>query len=201
MVDQAVNATKLRLIETAATLLWEGSYHSTGVDDLCAQAQVRKGSFYHFFPSKIDLAVAAIGWSWETARRDVFEPVFQSNVSGLLQLQRLVTRTEAVQRAAFESRGHFLGCPFGSLGQEMAHQDERVRMAVQQVFDGHCKYIEGALRRAVETGEIEPGDIHRRAREIFALLEGAFLLAKVANKPRVFKELASAISVLATRDA
>ncbi|MBI5283969.1 MAG: TetR/AcrR family transcriptional regulator [Chloroflexi bacterium] len=199
MKSAGAGDTRVRLIEAATKLLWERSYHSTSVDDLCAVAGARKGSLYHFFPSKVDLAVAAIRWSWEEARRDVFEPVFRSKVSGLSQLQRLASRTAALQKAALEAGGHVLGCPFGSLGQEMAHQDERVREAVQEVFDGHCAYIEAALRRAADAGEIEDGDMRQRARAIFALLEGAFLLAKVANDPRVLKELASAIPVLAKR--
>ena len=60
-----------RLVESAANLLWERNYGSAGVDDLCRAANARKGSFYHFFPTKADLAIAAIEFQWETAQREV----------------------------------------------------------------------------------------------------------------------------------
>ena len=44
-----------RLIATAIELIRARSYESVGVDALCNHAQVKKGSFYHFFPSKQDL--------------------------------------------------------------------------------------------------------------------------------------------------
>ena len=40
---------KENLIKAATDLIWEHSYGSTSVDDICARAEVRKGSFYHFF--------------------------------------------------------------------------------------------------------------------------------------------------------
>jgi TetR/AcrR family transcriptional repressor of nem operon len=196
-MEHSKSDTKQRLVEKAAALLWERSYHATSVDDLCTLAQAKKGSFYHFFPSKIDLAVAAIHQSWEVTRETIFDPVFQTDVSGLSQLQLLVARIEEVQETILRRGGHFLGCPFGGLGQEMAHQDERIRQTVQDVFDAHCGYIEGALRRAVAADEIDDCDVRLRARVIFALLEGAALLAKVANQSHVYQEIAPSILVLA----
>ena len=49
-----------RLIGAMNELIWLGSYGSTSVDHICERAEVRKGSFYHYFPGKADLALAAI---------------------------------------------------------------------------------------------------------------------------------------------
>ena len=45
-------------------LIWEQSYGSVSVDVICERAGARKGSFYHFFPSKSDLAAVAIEDHW-----------------------------------------------------------------------------------------------------------------------------------------
>ena len=48
------------MINAISELIWVGSYGSTSVDDICEKAAVKKGSFYYFFESKADLAIAAI---------------------------------------------------------------------------------------------------------------------------------------------
>lgn len=44
--------TRQSLWVTSRTLLWKNSYGSVSVRDICRQAGVNKGSFYHFFPSQ-----------------------------------------------------------------------------------------------------------------------------------------------------
>ncbi|MBI4828742.1 MAG: TetR/AcrR family transcriptional regulator [Nitrospinae bacterium] len=174
------NRSRDNLVRAAIELLWERSYQAASVEDLCDRARLKKGSFYYFFPSKTDLALEAVRVSWEHAKAGVFEPALQDAGKGLAAIQRIIDTIAAVQRGQLKRSGAFLGCPFGNLGQEMAHQDERLRAALNAIFDGHCAYLKTALDRAQQLGEIPPGDTARKARAIFALLEGALLMAKVA---------------------
>jgi len=41
--------TKDKLLQVAFDLLWDNSYGSVSVGDICERAGVNKGSFYHFF--------------------------------------------------------------------------------------------------------------------------------------------------------
>ena len=190
--------TRERLLQTAANLLWERSFQAAGVDEVCRRANARKGSFYHFFPSKSELAIAAIERSWAETKGAYFEPIFGSTDGGLDQLRRLVTSIYEFQLALAVEKGSVLGCPFGNLGQEMARQDEQIRSKLQQIFRGHCDFIEGALLRAEKSGEIPAGDNRQRAQSIFALLEGTLLLAKVANDPKLLRDAVSAVETLAS---
>lgn len=197
MQPQEQPDTHSRLLHVAAEMMWERSFQATSVDDLCRRAEAKKGSFYHFFPSKTDLAVAAIENSWTQVQAQLFEPIFNSNDSGLNKLRRLIETIDQFQTGLMAEKGAHLGCPFGNLGQEMARQDEKIRAALQRIFDGHCDYLEAALSSAQQTCEIPPGDNRQRAQKIFALLEGALLLAKVANDPQVFRSVAPAVTVIA----
>lgn len=189
--------TRARLLRTAANLIWERSFQAAGVDELCRRARAKKGSFYHFFPSKSDLAIAAIECSWAETQRTIFEPAFAADSHGLTQLRTLVDRVYEFQVQVAAEKGAFLGCPFGNLAQEMALQDERIRETLSRIFSAHYDYLAAALERAVQQGEIPPGDNRRRARNLFALLEGALLLAKVANDPQVFRDAMSAVEMVA----
>ncbi len=69
--------TKGKLLQIALRLIWENSYGSVGVEEMCKQAGVKKGSFYYFFPSKSDLTSAALEAHWEAQRVDldqIFSP-------------------------------------------------------------------------------------------------------------------------------
>ena len=52
--------TRERIVNTAARLFLARSYQVVGVKEICLAAQVQNGSFYHYFPSKCDLAVAVV---------------------------------------------------------------------------------------------------------------------------------------------
>ena len=67
------STAKDRLIEAVLELLWTGSYGGTSVDQICERAGVKKGSFYHYFPSKSELAKAVI---------DLHAKAFQRQLSG-----------------------------------------------------------------------------------------------------------------------
>jgi TetR/AcrR family transcriptional repressor of nem operon len=189
--------TRDRLLQTAASLMWERSFQAAGVDELCRRAKAKKGSFYHFFASKTDLAIAAIERSWEQARATFFEPIFSTKDSGLKQIQKLVDAIYKFQIDVAAAKGGFLGCPFGNLGQEMARQDERIRETLEKIFTANCEYLEAALVRAEQAGEIPPGHSELRAVNVFAQLEGALLLAKVANNPEIFRGVTPVVMVVA----
>ncbi|MDH4065137.1 MAG: TetR/AcrR family transcriptional regulator, partial [Acidobacteriota bacterium] len=181
----------------AVDLLWSRSYHATGVDELCARADARKGSFYHFFPSKTDLAIAAVEARWAATRADTFEVIAQSGPPGLDRLQRLSHALAEHQARGSQANHAVLGSPFGGLGQETAHQDERLRRSLETVFDEQCRFIETWLDQAVAAGEIGVGDNGQRARCILALLEGALLLSKIADEVDVFRAIAASAPRLA----
>jgi AcrR family transcriptional regulator len=50
---------KAKLLDAALSLIREKGYSSTSVGELCAQASVTKGAFFHYFKCKDALAVAA----------------------------------------------------------------------------------------------------------------------------------------------
>lgn len=201
MTAGAAPGTRTRLVDAAILLLWERSYAAAGVDDLCRRADARKGSFYHFFRTKSDLALAAIDTQWTATRHAVFEPIADEGPPGLDRLSRLVERTAEVQRQIVTEKHMVLGCPFASLGQELAHRDDKIRAAVQTVFDGQCHFLRLWLDEAERARQITPGDNAARSSQLFALFEGALLLSKVAASPDVFVEICAGLPILAGRTA
>jgi TetR/AcrR family transcriptional repressor of nem operon len=81
-----------RLMEAALSLLWGESYGAVTVDDICRRADVRKGSFYHFFESKSDLAVKALSRMW-TDYRPLLDEMFAPEISPIERIRNYCQHT------------------------------------------------------------------------------------------------------------
>ncbi len=187
---------KERLLKTASDLIWESSYGSVGVEQICERAGVQKGSFYHFFASKSELAIAAAETHWEKNRADK-ERVFAESVPPLERLSAWcdLVRRNQVRRA--EKRGKVLGCPYSSMGSELSTQDEKIRLKCQEMADRTCALVETAVRAAQREGLVAKGNAAQKARELYSFATGVVLQAKIHNdlrlldglKPGVFRLL------------
>jgi TetR/AcrR family transcriptional repressor of nem operon len=81
--------TRQKLIDTATDLIWTSSYGSVSVDDICHTAGVKKGSFYHYFPSKHDLAATVLLDYFETVIEPDLKHIFAANVPFAIQIDHL----------------------------------------------------------------------------------------------------------------
>src|SRR5271154_3220778 len=160
---------KERLLKTASDLIWESSYGSVGVEQICERAGVQKGSFYHFFPSKSDLAVAAIEDHWEKNRADK-DRVFSSQVPPLERLTGWCDLIRRNQSRRAEKKGKVLGCPYTSMGSELSTQDERIRRKCHEMAERMCAYVETAVRGVQREGLIPKGNAAEKARELYSFV-------------------------------
>ena len=137
--------TKQTLIDTALELIWTSSYGSVSVDDICKAAGVKKGSFYHFFPSKVDLAVAAMEHSYHEVK-PLYDTIFSPDTPPVQRFERMADFAVAKQAEAAERYGRVCGCPCASLGSEMAGQEDGIRAKFEDIAHRLERYYENALR-------------------------------------------------------
>ena len=191
---------KERLIETAVSLIRARSYSSVSVDDLCREAGVRKGSFYHFFPSKRDLALAALDAWWETTQNEVLVPAFQTDLDPLMRIERAFQRATTQQSRNHERTGQFQGCPFGNLALELSSQDEVIREKLETTFARFAGYFEQALIEARTTGAVaESLNARETAQALVSYLYGIILMAKAANSVELMRTLSQRALLLIER--
>jgi TetR/AcrR family transcriptional repressor of nem operon len=182
------NETKRKLLETAVDLIWESSYGSVSVDDICTKAGVNKGSFYYAFKSKSDLAVAAFERYWET-KRPKMDQIFSSQIPPMARLEGFCQTIISDQIERFRAGGKVLGCPFCSLGGELSTQDENIRRKMEQMGDRMMKYNESLVRDLAAEGFIECKDAKELARELYFYVIGVMMQAKIENNPKVLDRL------------
>ncbi|RDH74109.1 TetR/AcrR family transcriptional regulator [Mycolicibacterium moriokaense] len=166
-----------RIVATAARLFLERSYHAVGVDELCQAADVRKGSFYHYFSSKSELAKAVV---------DLHADAFTQRLSGngattpVQKLHAIPDAIGAIQSALEAQFGRAVGCPFGNLAAELSTTDDDLRAHIAAVLGAMERYLATACRDAAAAGVLRKGtDPDRLAHALLAQYQGIILLAKL----------------------
>jgi TetR/AcrR family transcriptional repressor of nem operon len=181
-----------RLMEAAMELIWENSYGATSVDDICRKAGVKKGSFYHFFASKSELAVAALEADWQR-KKPTFDRIFSPESAPLERLADYFDHVSERQCAVSSACGSVLGCPLFILGSEVSTQDKAITAKVHEVLERHVRYFESAIRDAHAQGLIRAPRAKNKARLIFALYQGMLTQARIANDTTLLNELKPAV--------
>ncbi|HZZ44154.1 MAG TPA: TetR/AcrR family transcriptional regulator [Tepidisphaeraceae bacterium] len=173
-------STRQRLLDAALNLIWRSSYGSVGVDEICQLADVKKGSFYHAFKSKSDLAAAAFEYYWEhTCSR--FDQLFSPELPPLDRLTGYCKLIITNQKKQYKIGGKVLGCPFSSVGCELSTRDETVRQKAHELSIRIVKYLESAVHDLMQEGLIETADAAEVAKEIYAYSTGVVTQAKIDN--------------------
>jgi TetR/AcrR family transcriptional repressor of nem operon len=182
------SSSKQKLLQTAMEMIWQSSYGSVSVDDICTQAGVNKGSFYYAFKSKSDLAVAAFEHYWEN-KRPLLDSIFSAQLPPLERLDKYCSLIINDQKAKYESFGKMLGCPFCSLGSELGTQDEKIRQKAEQMGARAIKYLESLVRDLAAAGLIETRDPKELAEEVYSYVAGVLLQAKIENSVKHVERL------------
>lgn len=188
--------TRERLLQVAFDLIWNQSYSSVSVDHICERARVNKGSFYHFFASKSELAVEAYEENWREKQPEL-DRIFSPQNPPLERLVLWCRHVNNRQKKKAEKYGHVCGCPYASLGTELATQDEKIRAKSQEIMDRNIRYLESALRDATREGVTELGNPAATARRMYAAVLGMLMYAKVHNDISTLQQLEPTIMDMA----
>jgi len=160
-----VSDPKERILKTADRLFYAQGYLATGINQIIAEAQVAKASFYQHFPSKEDLAIAYLN-SRHVALLKRVRQAAESQPDPKLRIASLFSLLES-----FAEQTNFRGCAFLNMASEFPDRNSPVREIIAQHKTALRNYIEILVRDALPR-ESE-AVINTKATTIFLLLEGA----------------------------
>lgn len=171
--------TRTRIVNAAYELMLSQGYAATGVNEICSRAQVSKGSFYHFFETKQQCALAMMWHHMDEAEQllgglDVtkFEPIEAA--------LRYVQYIEDLSSDVFKQ-----GCLFGAFALELAETYPELRAEVAKVFSrltDHYEAILEPISRAC-TGPDSPTG-RELAEQFITVIEGGVVLSKAHGDVR-----------------
>lgn len=161
-------ASRERLTDAMASLLWERGYAATSPKDVLELAGVGQGSMYHHFSGKHELAVEA----FRSAIDDLLDEsdVLDGDGTALERIELYLTRPRPGTR----------GCRVGRMTQDpQVVADPDLIGMVAGAFDAAAERWTQAIAEAVEAGELPastvPADL---ARTLSAVIQGGYVLAR-----------------------
>ncbi len=176
MKTKKISARK-KVIDAAQQLMTGRGYSATTVDEIVKLAGVAKGSFYHAFKSKEELAIAALedyelkGWALVSSGpyADIKDPV-----------ERALSFVQFIELKSAELWAH--GCLLGSVSIEVADSYPNVIQRIDELFTEFEQGIEAIFAPALEARGITEVSGRELSIHFLAVIEGSIITAKSHKK-------------------
>jgi TetR/AcrR family transcriptional regulator, transcriptional repressor for nem operon len=181
-----VETARSKLLNAAVKIIRTKGYEATTVDDLCMDAGVTKGAFFHHFASKEALGVAAAEY-WNEVTGALFaQAPYHQHADPLARLLAYIDFRAAILSG--RSIPEFT-CLLGTMVQEMYDSSEPLREACEQGIFNHAATLEADIRSAMKARALRGFTPKSLALYTQATLQGAFILAKSCDDPKVAKDM------------
>ena len=173
-------ATRARIVDAAASLVYEQGFAGTSLDDVMAATGTSKSQLYHYFADK-DALIREVIKAQLSRIIAAQEAAGLREVSSWERLHRwcdhFVTATRATQGAG--------GCPLGSLVGELADQSEPARRVLAQCFADWQSYLSRGFEAMRDNGELAAqADPAELALTLMSALQGGLLMAQATRSAR-----------------
>lgn len=181
--NSSQKSSKDKLLSAAFSLIRSKGYGSTSVDLLCEEAGVTKGTFFHYFKTKEDLAVAA-AHHWSMVTDEVFKKApYHSQKDPLQRLFGYIKFRKDILRGQLPE----FTCLVGTMVQEVFDTNPEIRKACKESIFGHAtrnlqKDIEDSLKLYAPKAKYSAESL---ALHTQAVIQGAFILAKASDDAQV----------------
>ncbi len=175
-------ASGRKLLDAAVHVIRSKGYSAARVEDICAEAGLTKGAFFHHFANKEACAIAAAAHFAANADA-MFDaapyshlPDARARILGYVDFRKAILRDELPQ----------FTCLLGTMVQEAYDSHPAIRAACDRYISEHAERLEADIAEAKARYAPEaawtPGSAALYSQ---AVLQGAFILAKAKHGPKV----------------
>jgi TetR/AcrR family transcriptional repressor of nem operon len=174
--------SKTRLLDAALRVIRTKGYTATRIEDVCEAAELTKGSFFHHFKSKEELALEAAAY-WDTVTGGLF---VGAPYHGLpTALDRLLAYVE-FRKAILQGELPDFTCLVGTMVQEVYGTQPAIREACERSISGHAATLEADIAEAMRDHGLDAEwTAESLALHTQAVIQGAFILAKAKGNAGV----------------
>ncbi len=167
--------SKRKLLDAAIHVIRSKGYTATRVEDVCEEAGLTKGSFFHHFKTKEDLALAAAEF-WNLSTGQLFRAAEYHTLPD--PLDRLLAYID-LRKALLQGEVPEFTCLIGTMVQEVYETHPQLREACEGSIWGHAATLEPDIAEAIAKHGVR-GEWTARSLALHtqAVIQGSFILAK-----------------------
>jgi len=174
--------SRTRLLDAALYVIRAKGYTATRIEDICEAAGVTKGSFFHHFKSKEELALAAAQYFSSMADTLFASAPYRGLPDPLDRLLGYVDFRKAILMGDLPQ----FTCLLGTMVQEVYETHPLIREACDRYISAHAAVVEADIAAVMaKYGEHEDWTAASLAFYTQAVIQGAFILAKAQRSAQV----------------
>lgn len=168
--------TRQRLIDATYEEMYTNGYQGVALDKILKEAGVHKGSMYHFFKNKKEMALAAIKEKMDERIKNTYVSGVSDTPPYLPQWFKILHDTNL--------RDFKRGCPIANLVQEMSNLDEDFNKTLERIYFNFRDGFKSVYEKAINSGELKECNTDKLALFSMTVIEGAILAAKASGNPQ-----------------
>jgi TetR/AcrR family transcriptional regulator, transcriptional repressor for nem operon len=177
--------SKAKLLDAALHVIRAKGYSATRVEDICEAAGLTKGSFFHHFSSKEELALAAADY-WIEGTGALFAAAPYHTPSD--SLDRLLAYVDFRKSLLLGELPDFT-CLIGTMVQEVYDTHPALRVACNRSISEHAATLVPDIEEAMRQRGVQSNwTAESLALYMQATIQGAFILAKAQHSRTVAAE-------------
>ncbi|MFI3274412.1 TetR/AcrR family transcriptional regulator [Vibrio sp.] len=187
-MNEKTNDTRLHILNVGYQLIVNNGFNGVGLSQLLKEADVPKGSFYHYFKSKEQFGEALIQHYFEnyiTKIESILVHGEGNHYQRILGYFSLWTKTENGTCNAHK-------CLVVKLSAEVSDLSDPMRQALLKGAEKVTQTIQHCVAGGVGDGSIKVENSQEVAQNLYSMWLGASLLSKLSQSPQ---SLESALSL------
>jgi TetR/AcrR family transcriptional regulator, transcriptional repressor for nem operon len=180
--------SKVKFLDAALHVIRAKGYSATRIEDVCEAAGLTKGSFFHHFKSKEELALAAADHFARMADRVFASAPYQHADDPLERLLGYVDFRTAILQGELPD----FTCLLGTMVQEVYDTNPAIRTACEKHISEGAQSVAADIAAAKRCyAPKAPWTPESLALFTQAVIQGSFVLAKARHGPEIAAECLS----------
>ncbi len=176
--------TRERIMDIAQAAILEKGFGATSIEEILAEAGITKSGFFYHFKDKNELARALLRRYIDESNRVLDEIFDRANELSEDPLQAFLIGLKLLAESLADSQRRLPGCLIASICYQERLFDRAVATLLAEFFDVWNARFRRTLNEIAAVHPLGAGlDIDDLAEAMVCIVDGAIIMAKIANDP------------------